>query len=334
MSPNSALECPICADEMAVSSSDAAHCAVGLTCCGQRICQSCLYRHILSIFEEGRTGQGRTSLQCPVGCGSELTDKLVRDTIDRAHAMQWFWRLVGTILCRLVRFLTNNTNNNHTDAEAAWYTWSHCQPVKEDLNRYEQWSLVVGLRKQSTVHCPAPGCDYQWISNDLYRRHKQAHEAKNFVLWYKPPKPDKSGSFNWAEPEFVNLGNTGKYVEPDLSDGRRMVCAKCLSCFCGLCRQPWEFGTGRRRRCHQGIPCERYRRSMPFDSDYAFVAQLARTRSCPGCSVRTQRTEGCNHMVCPCGFEWCYVCECHWHVFHYRCVDRVDDRPSGMCVVS
>jgi C4-type Zn-finger protein len=54
MSPNSALECPICADEMAVSSSDAAHCAVGLTCCGQRICQSCLYRQILSIFEEGQ----------------------------------------------------------------------------------------------------------------------------------------------------------------------------------------------------------------------------------------------------------------------------------------
>ncbi|KAJ6260546.1 hypothetical protein Dda_4772 [Drechslerella dactyloides] len=31
-------------------------------------------------------------------------------------------------------------------------------------------------------------------------------------------------------------------------------------------------------------------------------------KPCPGCSVMTERAAGCNHLACPCGAHWCYIC--------------------------
>jgi hypothetical protein len=313
------LQCPICADDMSLASTATSSRALGLNCCGQMMCQDCLYRHLRSCFEEGLTGQGRSTLACPFGCGHTLSDKVVRATIDRKYvSQQWIWKLVG----KFGLYLTQMLGMDDRLGEASyriWYYWSHTSGAKRDLERYEQWSLAVALRKQPTMNCPMPGCEYQWITNPLYRKHKQAHEAKRSILWYSPPSPDKTGNFDWAEPEFVNVGANGNFIEPDLTDGRRMVCAQCLCAFCGLCRRPWETGG---RKSHRGITCAKYTRIMPYDQDYAFVASLTDTRCCPGCSLRTQRTEGCNHMTCPCGFEWCYVCEQRWHRIHYQCTDR------------
>lgn len=45
---------------------------------------------------------------------------------------------------------------------------------------------------------------------------------------------------------------------------------------------------------------------------YARVAwkakQPATYKECPGCSVMTEKTEGCNHIECDCGSHWCWEC--------------------------
>lgn len=33
------------------------------------------------------------------------------------------------------------------------------------------------------------------------------------------------------------------------------------------------------------------------------------TKDCPGCEVATEKDGGCNHITCPCGTHWCYLCE-------------------------
>lgn len=35
---------------------------------------------------------------------------------------------------------------------------------------------------------------------------------------------------------------------------------------------------------------------------------LAGTKQCPGCGLRTEKLAGCNHMVCSCKANWCWVC--------------------------
>jgi len=32
------------------------------------------------------------------------------------------------------------------------------------------------------------------------------------------------------------------------------------------------------------------------------------TPTCPACSALTEKNGGCNHIICKCGYEWCYQC--------------------------
>jgi len=272
--------CPVCTNAMSPSSvapsSQPCHQALGLVCCGQICCQTCLYQHLQAIFDEGLSRYGRVSLACPLGCGQELSDAVVRATIDRANPLLWIWKIIGIIILQLaisfsafLRLILSSDVEKIIIVSQIRYFWSHSHRAISDLQRYHQWSLVVALRKESTLRCPVPGCGYQWITNPLYRKHKLAHEMKPTYLWYSPPKPDKTRtSFHWIEPESLvpppKTKTSTMIVGPDLKrDGRRMVCAKCSTVFCGLCRNPWEGSTERRHGfhsigSHHGITCSKY----------------------------------------------------------------------------
>jgi hypothetical protein len=147
-------------------------------------------------------------------------------------------------------------------------------------------------------------------------------------------------------------------------DGRKLICSMCSAEFCGLCRKPWmalkiprhlrgshsnqvsllaalgAHSTGNnggpQRTSHEGKSCEAFgakaatREDEDEADEYAFIAAALQARYCPGCSMRTQRAEGCNHMTCPCGMEWCYVCECRWATFHYGCAIRTDENGNEL----
>lgn len=40
---------------------------------------------------------------------------------------------------------------------------------------------------------------------------------------------------------------------------------------------------------------------------------------CPNCKVLIYKEEGCNHMICPCGCEFCWVCGGGWKRRHHLC---------------
>ena len=339
-----------------------------LPCCRQELCRKCLYRHIVSILDEAVTGQGRSELQCPLGCGKLLPDALIRQTIVQEHPMfHWSVQLV----CHLIFLLLfhyilllfdpslEDPFQNRSLYYEGWLYWNHSREARHVLGQYERWNLAVGLRslahsnndrhhhqqqqqqQEVVVYCPAPDCGYAWTSSDTYRRNKLANEQRHFYLWYSPPQVEKAGNYSWVEPQHLHLtqqNGRSAFIEDEEVDGRRMVCAKCQVVFCGLCRLPWEAGRGgishgvtaalfgghQIKRSHRCVSCTVYQRRIGYsgDRDFAFVAQIANSRCCPGCSLRTVRTEGCNHMTCPCGYQWCYVCECRWNTFHYTCVDR------------
>lgn len=53
---------------------------------------------------------------------------------------------------------------------------------------------------------------------------------------------------------------------------------------------------------HEGISCEEVQRRQIADINQD--SESGSIQFCPGCTVATLKTEGCNHMICLCGEEW------------------------------
>jgi hypothetical protein len=205
---------------------------------------------------------------------------------------------------------------------------------------------------------------------DRCKNWRQSIRVATENLFYQPPKPeDELEYFEGSNPSELlfwvdSIDLQGNFISQKQSiDGRKLTCSLCSAEFCGLCRRPWvalridrkqqkqsivssvlSTSATTKRISHEGKSCDAFHGKIQIsptnkdDESYTFAAQAMHARCCPGCSMRTQRMEGCNHMICPCGTEWCYVCECNWSTFHYTC--RLPDSSSASetagvgCVVS
>ncbi|MCO5558375.1 hypothetical protein L7F22_011957 [Adiantum nelumboides] len=94
------------------------------------------------------------------------------------------------------------------------------------------------------------------------------------------------------------------------SSSTASACKKCLECarlFCMECRVPW----------HVSMTCDYYQSLPPQfqDKQDAQLHQLAanqRWQRCKKCRRMIELSEGCYHMTCRCGYEFCYVCGKEW----------------------
>jgi IBR domain, a half RING-finger domain len=85
------------------------------------------------------------------------------------------------------------------------------------------------------------------------------------------------------------------------SDCRTVVCDQCLLQFCTRCNQPWV-------KEHARCSCQEYQDVILASYDSTFARLTSTIRRCPHCCVFLERTSGCDHMTCSCGFEFCYRC--------------------------
>ncbi|CAJ1979356.1 unnamed protein product [Sphenostylis stenocarpa] len=83
-------------------------------------------------------------------------------------------------------------------------------------------------------------------------------------------------------------------------------CLKCHGLFCFNCKVPW----------HSGMTCLVYKRLNPNppaeDLKLKSLASRNRWRQCVKCNYVIELAEGCYHMTCRCGFEFCYICGAEW----------------------
>ncbi|GLC42598.1 hypothetical protein PLESTF_000735500 [Pleodorina starrii] len=82
------------------------------------------------------------------------------------------------------------------------------------------------------------------------------------------------------------------------------TCPACGKGFCPTCRIPgW----------HQGYTCAAFQ-ALPAhlrSAEDAAMLQLSERQQwkrCPACKLVVERSEGCNHMKCRCGCDFCYGC--------------------------
>lgn len=81
-----------------------------------------------------------------------------------------------------------------------------------------------------------------------------------------------------------------------------VTCERCKEKFCFKCHQQW----------HKGFTCDSYQKwkkqFKDYDGSFMNWIKASTAKQCPGCNFWVQRTDGCNHMTCRCGTEFCYIC--------------------------
>ncbi|CAO2188433.1 unnamed protein product [Urochloa humidicola] len=102
-------------------------------------------------------------------------------------------------------------------------------------------------------------------------------------------------------------GGGGDVAEAECPSCRRLFCARC-----GVA--PW----------HAGVTCAEYKRLGKGDrgKEDLLLLEMAKGRKwkrCPKCEYFVEKREGCLHITCRCGFEFCYGCGSKWGITHSSC---------------
>ncbi|GKA48400.1 ribonuclease H domain-containing protein [Tanacetum coccineum] len=94
-------------------------------------------------------------------------------------------------------------------------------------------------------------------------------------------------------------------------------CVKCQRCFCINCKVAW----------HDNITCNGYMKHYQSGNEAKFecLASWQRWRQCINCKHMVELAEGCYHVTCKCGFEFCYNCGSQWLNKKQTCKCRIWD---------
>lgn len=105
--------------------------------------------------------------------------------------------------------------------------------------------------------------------------------------------------------------DNGVVANLDSSIFPELICDKCDTSFCFHCSDIW----------HPNITCKKkdalkkkrankaeVKRKQKEEKETQKWMKDNKTIKCAKCSALVQRKDGCNHMTCPCGYEFCWLC--------------------------
>ena len=79
------------------------------------------------------------------------------------------------------------------------------------------------------------------------------------------------------------------------------LCPMCNKHYCLNCKDEW----------HINMTCQEYRDSRDvnkLDAQFFNFVKGAKFKMCPKCKYWVEKNQGCNHMKCRCGADFCYLC--------------------------
>lgn len=106
------------------------------------------------------------------------------------------------------------------------------------------------------------------------------------------------GSQTWIPPENIRPSQSAP-------SRRKATCPRCQARVCADCGRLW----------HGKQPCSTGANKQDEEKEREAFAALARDhgwKRCVGCAAMVERREGCNHMTCRCGAEFCMACGAQW----------------------
>ncbi|KAF0465694.1 Serine/arginine repetitive matrix protein 2 [Gigaspora margarita] len=64
------------------------------------------------------------------------------------------------------------------------------------------------------------------------------------------------------------------------------------------------------------IQKEELRQANGRNAESASESYVGQLKQCPNCSSRIKKNEGCDHMTCRCGHQFCWICMNEWDKPH------------------
>uniref|UniRef100_A0A0V0IFY7 RBR-type E3 ubiquitin transferase n=1 Tax=Solanum chacoense TaxID=4108 RepID=A0A0V0IFY7_SOLCH len=167
------------------------------------------------------------------------------------------------------------------------------------MNKHVEVKLLQGMLPK----CPHDGCKSELKIDDC----KKFLTPKMYDLMSERVKETTipiAEKIYCPNPQCSTLMSKAE-VQISSQTGAR-TCMKCCHIFCINCKVPW----------HENMTCFDYRRLNPYkcvdDAKLKSLATQCRWRQCAKCNHMVSLAEGCFHINCRCGHEFCYTCGAEW----------------------
>ncbi|KAL5581187.1 hypothetical protein UlMin_013629 [Ulmus minor] len=166
--------------------------------------------------------------------------------------------------------------------------------------------VEVKLRDRMVPKCPHENCktelDAESCEKFLTPKYmgimRQCIKEASTPVTEKVYCPYPRCSFLMSKTEVLEHSRKG---HSDVHSGARK-CVKCNRLFCINCKVPW----------HRNVSCAVYKSLNPEpvlnEKKVKILASMFLWRQCVKCNQMIELAEGCYHMTCRCGYEFCYSC--------------------------
>ncbi|KAL8728577.1 MAG: hypothetical protein Q9166_005310 [cf. Caloplaca sp. 2 TL-2023] len=162
-------------------------------------------------------------------------------------------------------------------------------PLEQDkIQRYVMLKRKNALESdRTTVYCPR-----QWCQGPARSKKTEALDREEDV-----DSDDEGQQVQAGEPS--NDSNAPEDSMP-LAD-RLAICTECNYAFCKICKAGWHGDL---------FKCDPQRKAKLTAEEVASEEYIRlHTSNCPTCDAKSQKTHGCNHMICiKCNTHFCYLC--------------------------
>ncbi|XVE59770.1 hypothetical protein DITRI_Ditri05aG0073800 [Diplodiscus trichospermus] len=171
--------------------------------------------------------------------------------------------------------------------------------------------VEVKLLHGMVPRCPHEGCKSELIVDSCrkFLTPKMIETLKQRMKEASIPVTEKVYCPYPRCSALMSRTEVSEYAKDALVGAERSGVRKCLKChglFCINCKVPW----------HSNMTCQDYKRKNPHppaeDLKLKSLATMNLWRQCVKCNHMIELSEGCYHMTCRCGYEFCYNCGAEW----------------------
>jgi len=157
------------------------------------------------------------------------------------------------------------------------------------------------------IHCPDTECTATIIDNDI-----QKNVAPTLYKEFQTLKlinHSREPGIRWCPN--VRCHKMIKLEEYQIFKSIKIDCS-CGEAICSNCGEKWHAN----KSCQEAI-----------NENFASFSRHIQVKMCPKCASRTEKTTGCNHMICPrCKYEYCWRCLGEYKNIHICGPERIGKR--------